>query len=254
MALRRALRCQCWWARAGRVGRGCSQIQYAAPVSQPTQGDRVAVALRDDILGGRLRPGQKLPFAELRDRYATSVGVLRESLSRLVSEGLVVNEPQVGFRVLPLSAEDLRQLTEARLFVEGQALQLAVRAGDVEWESRLVGAHHALERTPELTDSDPPTMNDEWSAAHGRFHNLLLQACPNRRLLAVAETLRASAELYRRWSAPLGAGTRDVRAEHRRLLDAALAGDADGALAALADHLAHTRRLLDEANVRPPSR
>ena len=82
-----------------------------------------------DILGGRPRPGDKLPFADLCARYDTSVGVMREGLSRLVAQGLVVNEPQVGFRVIPLSTEDLRQLTEARVYVEGRVLELAIAAG-----------------------------------------------------------------------------------------------------------------------------
>lgn len=212
---------------------------------QSTQADRVAAELRVDILRGRMRPGEKLPFAELCKQYRTSVGVMREGLSRLVAQGLVVNEPQVGFRVIPLSIEDLRQLTEARVFVEGRVLELSIASGGMEWESLLVGVHHALERTPETVAGDASTMSDEWALAHARFHAACLQACPNRRLLEVAETLRASAELYRRWSVPLSGGTRDVVAEHRRLLNAVLARDANAALDALSEHLAHTRELLD---------
>ena len=215
---------------------------------QLTQADRVASELRADILGGRMRPGDKLPFADLCSRYDTSVGVMREGLSRLVAQGLVVNEPQVGFRVIPLSSEDLRQLTEARVYIEGHVLELSILSGGMEWESLLVGAHHALERTPETVPGDAGMMSEQWAAAHARFHAVCLQACPNRRMLEVAETLRASAELYRRWSVPLAGGARDVAAEHRRILAAALAHDARAALVALGEHLAHTRELLDPLN------
>ena len=58
-----------------------------------TRAERIYVSLRSDILTGRLLPGQRLPFAELGTRYATSVGVLREALSRLVEQGLVQSEP-----------------------------------------------------------------------------------------------------------------------------------------------------------------
>jgi DNA-binding GntR family transcriptional regulator len=217
-------------------------------MAQLTQADRVSSELRTDILRGRMRPGDKLPFADLCARYNTSVGVMREGLSRLVAQGLVVNEPQVGFRVIPLSMEDLRQLTEARVYVEGRVLELSILSGGMEWESLLVGAHHALERTPETVPGDVSTMSEEWALAHARFHAVCLQACSNRRMLEVAETLRASAELYRRWSVPLASGHRDVAAEHRRILDAALARDPEAALRALGEHLAHTRELLDPMN------
>ncbi|MDT3445807.1 MULTISPECIES: GntR family transcriptional regulator [unclassified Pseudofrankia] len=212
-----------------------------------TQTDRVYDVLRADILAGRLPPGAKLPFADLCTRYSTSVGVVRESLSRLSAQGLVVSEPQIGFRVTPLTHTDLLALTEARIFVEGHVIRLSIQNGDVEWEAALVAAHHTLERTSQTVPEDPHRLSEEWAAAHARFHAVALQACPNRRLLDIAESLRASAELYRRWSVPLGASTRDVPAEHRRILAAALAGEAEEAAAALCDHIARTTQLLDDA-------
>jgi len=218
-------------------------------VPRTTQSERVYSALRADILAGRLRPGDKLPFADICPRYSTSTGVLREGLSRLAVQGLVVNEPQLGFRVTPLSMEDLRQLTEARLFVEVRAIELAVEAGGVEWESRLVAAHHTLERTPQTVSDDPQRLSEGWVLAHARFHAVALDACPNRRLQDIAADLRASAELYRRWSVPLGKQKRDVPGEHRRILDAILAGDPQAAGVALSDHIAYTSALLDGADV-----
>lgn len=68
---------------------------------------------------------------------------------------------------------------------------------------------------------------------------------PNRRLLAIAEGLRASAELYRQWSYPLAHGpSRDVAGEHRALVDALIARDADAAAAVLSAHIAQTSTIL----------
>jgi DNA-binding GntR family transcriptional regulator len=218
-----------------------------------TRSERTYTAMRADILAGRLRPGDKLPFAELAERYQASQGVLREGLSRLAAEGLVVAEPQLGFRVMPLSVKDLEDLTDARCDIEGIALRYSIEHGDLTWEASVVAAHHRLERTVEH-DDDPQEVNQDWTQAHGEFHRSLLAACPNERLKAIAMSLRDSAEVYRRWAVSFGRGDRDVPAEHRRIFDAVLARDADEAVEALTAHLRTTQALLltnarDDASV-----
>ncbi len=218
------------------------------PRSTPTRGEGVYVRLRGDIMAGRLRPGSRLPFAELCARYDTSVGVLREGLSRLVEQGLVVAAPQQGYRVTALSATDLTHLTEARTAIESLVLRESVAHGDIAWESQALAAHHTLARTPTVDPADPQSVTEDWAEAHAAFHAALLAACPNPRLLAIAEALRDSAELYRRWTLPLGHDDhRDVAGEHAALLDACLARDPDRAADLLADHLGRTTRVLLEA-------
>lgn len=212
--------------------------------AKQTRADRVYAELRADILGGRRLPGARLPFAELLARHQASMGVLREALSRLVAEGLVEAEPQRGFRVVPLSVADLRHLTEARLAVETLVLRQAMEHGGLSWESEVLAAHHRLERTAPVAPDDPNRVSDDWAAAHAAFHHTLLSGCRNPRLLAVAQSLRDSAELYRRWSLPLDDKHRDVAGEHRRMLDAVLNHDVEAAVDALAEHIQHTTRVL----------
>jgi DNA-binding GntR family transcriptional regulator len=206
----------------------------------------VYAELRADILGGRQRPGARLPFAELTARYGASMGVVREALSRLAAEGLVESEPQFGFRVVPLSIADLQHLTAARAAIETLVLGQAVEHGGVSWEADVLAAHHRLERTPQRAEEDPSRLSDDWTVAHAAYHHALLAGCPNPRLLAIADSLRDSAELYRRWSVPLAHGHRDIAGEHRAILDAVLAHDPDAATAALAAHIQHTTNVLLE--------
>lgn len=118
---------------------------------------------------------------------------------------------------------------------------MSVEHGDIAWESEIVAAHHALDRTPMESRDDPALLSEEWTQAHSRFHAALLAACPNRRLRDMALSLRDSAEMYRRWSHPIGAGRhRDVAAEHRQLVDAALSGNATEAVRLLGEHLRRT--------------
>jgi DNA-binding GntR family transcriptional regulator len=214
--------------------------------SAPTRAGRVYAELRADILAGRQTPGTRLPFAELSARYGASMGVVREALMRLSEQGLVEAEPQHGFRVMPLSVSDLQHLTDARCLLETAVLRQSIEHGCVEWESQVLAAHHRLGRTPQMAADDPARLTEEWAAAHSDYHQALLSACPNPRLLALAESLRTSAELYRRWSVPLGHEDRDISGEHRGMLDAVLDHDADTAVALLIAHIRHTTNVLVE--------
>ncbi|MGW2651439.1 GntR family transcriptional regulator [Streptomyces sp. NPDC001393] len=210
-----------------------------------TLSDEVRARLRADILSGRLLPGARLKFPALVAQYDVSVSVLREALVRLAEQGLVRSEPHQGFIVTPLSRHTLSELTEARVEVEGLVLRRSVAEGDLTWESRLVAAHHTLERTPYTVEEDPSRIDDDWAAAHSAFHEALLDGCANRRLVQIALGLRDEAELYRRWSQPLGDEPgRNLAAEHRCILDAALARDPEAAATALCAHVRRTTELL----------
>jgi DNA-binding GntR family transcriptional regulator len=213
-----------------------------------TRHEQVYNSLRADILAGRLEPGQKLPFAELSSRYGFSVGVIREALSRLVEQGLVMNAPQQGFCVTPLSKTDLLNLTQARCEIETLTLRHAIEEGDIEWQSQVLASHHRLANTPQRDADDPERFSEEWAEAHRAFHETLLEGCDNPRLTGVAKQLRASAELYRQWTAPLSEGKkRDTAAEHQAIVDAVIARNADLAVQLLNDHIALTTKILLES-------
>src|SRR5438132_9546483 len=82
--------------------------------------------LRADLLACRIPPGSRLKIQELCTRLSVSLGAIREALSRLTSEGLVVAEPQRGFRAAPISAEDLSDLTRTRIKIESLCLRRAI--------------------------------------------------------------------------------------------------------------------------------
>ncbi|MGW0631498.1 GntR family transcriptional regulator [Streptomyces sp. NPDC002758] len=212
--------------------------------------DDVQRLLRADILNGVWAPGTKLRFTELRERYRCSTGVVREALPRLVGEGLVTAEPQLGFRVVTVSPEDLRDLTEARILLETMVLRSSIEQGDLAWETRLVAAHHLLANLPRRTADGSPSL--EWLSAHSAFHAALGGGCGNGRMKTIVNSLRDSAEIYRCWTAKDDrALTRDVEAEHRTILEAALRRDADAAVAALTDHIQRSTDLLLHSQRQP---
>ena len=211
--------------------------------STATRAAHVYATVRSEILGGVLRPGSRLRLVELADRFSVSQTVVREALTRLAEQRIAVASPQQGFRVAPLTVEDLTALTEARVHIEGLVLRLAIERGDVSWEAGVVAAHHQLVRTAPYTGDGE--VSSAWLEAHEGFHASLFSGCANHRLLRVASGLRDAAALYRIWSAPLGHDEgRDLPAEHRGLLEAVVARDAGLAVERLARHIERTSAVL----------
>ena len=207
--------------------------------------ERVFEALRFELLESRLQPGERLKLVELAERFGISQTVVREALTRLSEQGLVVATPNKGFMVMPLSVDDLKDLTSIRIRLESMALRDSIERGDLAWETAVVAAHHALERTPFVTAG--PEAATTWRQCHRAFHQALCAGSGSPRLEDVVTQLRDSADLYRVWSRSLGHDTtRDVAGEHRALLEAALAHDADRAVALLSDHLSRTTDALLE--------
>ena len=208
-----------------------------------TRTEQVYEMLRSELLNGVLQPSHKLKMVELTERFGASQSVIREALTRLTEQGLLVATPQRGFRVRDLSIQDIAELTETRIQVESLAVRLAVERGDLQWETGILAAHHRLERTPVIRDDG--TVSEDWSVRHRDFHQALLTGCGNRRLESVASSLRDSAELYRRWYWVLTDDhQRDLAREHRELKELALARDADRAIAVLTEHIDRAPSLL----------
>lgn len=205
----------------------------------------VYLQLRADILAGRLAPGEQLKAADIGTRFSVSVAVVREALTRLSEQGLTRSEPNRGFIVTPLSPSDLRSLVGARAINDGAAIRSSIEQGDLGWEADVLAAHHRLAGTPEYEADDPSRISEDWAAAHTTFHASLLEACGNPTLLDICARLWSASELYRRWSLPQDS-RRDVADEHFRLMSAALARDASGAVDLLLAHMYRTTdRLID---------
>jgi DNA-binding transcriptional regulator YhcF (GntR family) len=111
---------------------------------------RVYARLRDEIVRGRLVPGQKLGLPEISKREGVSFNVVREALSRLAGQRLVHSAPQQGFSVATIAADELRDLLEVRIDIEQAGLARAVNRMDLECQVDLVASFHRLSQTSSL--------------------------------------------------------------------------------------------------------
>jgi DNA-binding GntR family transcriptional regulator len=211
--------------------------------------------LRRDILECRWAPGAKLRFEALRQQYDVGLSPLREALSRLAVEGLVVGEDRRGFRVAPASIADLQEITALRCEIEGLALRWSIERGSDAWESEIVAAFHHLSRLHWEIPSRPRQISDEWERRHTAFHYALASACGSVRLLQLRAQLFNQTNRYRRLAVAFSRVPRDDRSEHKALMDAALARDAERVVALIRKHIrktAETVRAIYGANGADP--
>lgn len=209
-----------------------------------TLAEGVYQELRADILACRLRPGAKLQINLLAEDRKLSLSGVREALSRLSAEGLVVAEPQRGFRVAPVSLEDLTDLTMTRIDIETMCLARSIELGGVDWETGIVGAMHRLSRTPYWAPGDDRRLSEEWVDAHNAFHEALVSACSSAWRLRIRSSLYHQSERYRRLSVPVLSRKRDVDAEHRAISEGALSRKKTRACELLKEHLIFTMNII----------
>lgn len=194
--------------------------------------------IRQDIILGALQPAAKLRLEQLSRAYGASVGTLRESLSRLAADGLVVAEGQRGFAVLPVSSEDLREITEMRQLLECHALRQSIANADLDWEARVVGAYHKLSKVEAQVEERPDEFGDVWERYNEEFHAALISNSASRWLTLFHKAMYDHSKRYRMLSLKTRPFPRSQSAqEHRQLLDAALERDADRAVDVLARHI-----------------
>ncbi|MGM0543638.1 MAG: DNA-binding transcriptional regulator CsiR [Pseudomonadota bacterium] len=195
--------------------------------------------LKHDIIRGRYAPGQKLLMSRLKDYYGVSTGPLREALSQLVADHLVVAISQRGYRVAAMSLAELNDIYDARAQLEGLILRLAIERGDDDWEASVVATAHRLAKVTDI--SSPDDLLDGWDQRHKAFHTAIASGCNSPHLLQMRDTLFNQVERYRHlWlqeTVMSAQALEQKRQEHAELVEVILARDAARASALMRDHL-----------------
>jgi GntR family transcriptional regulator, carbon starvation induced regulator len=203
----------------------------------------VYVQLRQEIVSAQLLPGEKLGMEILSERYQVGTSPVREALNRLSTEGLVVRQDQKGFRVAPVSVEDLLELSNTRCQLNEIVVRESIKHGDDAWEEAIVLAFHRLSKTPVRLPGEPNLLNPKWSHLHRNFHATVLSACRSRWFLEFSQMLFDYADRYRNLSS-VRAAPRDAQDEHRTIMQAFIDRDAERAVSVLNAHIARTTEVV----------
>ena len=162
-----------------------------AALERPTTRDSIAAAIRDDVLDGRLSPGDRLPEPMLAERFGVSRVPVREALSQLQSEGFVNLERYKGATVSGASRTDALEVMQVRRGLEVFGAQLAAerRGGEFAEQLRMVTESGTAAEQLRQHDAVPPLVM--------QFHALVAEASGNRELARTLDrTLRRIAWVF----------------------------------------------------------
>lgn len=198
-----------------------------------TLSERVFEVVREQILNGRLANGEPIRQDALANELGVSKIPLREALARLEQEGLLINHPNRGYYVLPMSREQVDEIFALRLSIEPQAAAYASQVATEEDRAVATQAFHALETAATSNLADVAVRNRE-------FHIALVEAGHRTVTTQLVERLAILAERY--VIAHLEPAGRDARAhvEHRALFDAWLGRDKKQVEKLLKEHIQGT--------------
>lgn len=194
--------------------------------------DRVRDAIRQDILRGVWQQGARLKIAPLVRRYGLSPAPIREALSRLEAEGLILLHPNRGAQVRPIDEAFIRDLYEIRLALEPMLVARSAAVAEPPQIAELAAIETDYERATARRDVP------ELIRLNRQFHRTIYRIRPNTealRLMAQHATLMSTIR-SRFGFAP--ARFDEIVGEHRQLLDAVSRRDADGAAAIMRAHIA----------------
>jgi DNA-binding GntR family transcriptional regulator len=149
------------------------QAEYRPAVSTDVISERIARVLEQDIVFGRLKPGQKLPEEELAERFGASRHQVREGLARLARIGIVAKERNKGAAVRSFTTDEVRQIYEVREILQRQAALLIPLPVDGLVIGKLQTIHEHYERA--VSAGDLRGIHE----ANDRFHTELFRLCGN---------------------------------------------------------------------------
>jgi DNA-binding GntR family transcriptional regulator len=191
--------------------------------------------LRDDasrvilqlIHAGELPPGSRVRDTTLATRLGISRTPVREALLRLARDGTLEAIPGKGFRVRSLDPAEIRDVGTILSTLEPLALRLSPDLSRERLEQLAL-----LDRRMETTRGDPAASID----LHDEWHRVLLEGCPNRRLLQMISTLRQTPRRYLHAYMRQTGGVSLSTGQHARMLEALTRQDRDTAVRHLEQH------------------
>lgn len=222
------------------TGRELSAAPSIAPLAvQPSSlTDQVVVAIRKAAQSGELIPGRLYSAYQISDLLGVSRAPVREALMRLSEAGLVRMERNRGFRLITPSAREIAEIFHLRLLLEVPMARIAAARRTPVRNRSLKERLCEMRRAGQQHDEALFMLHDR------EFHEDILRASGNHRLVATVGALRDTARMLGASTVDRSRSLSDIADEHAPIATAIAAGDPDAAAARMAEHITHTGRLL----------
>ncbi len=193
--------------------------------------DVVFNTLRQAILTGELKPGERLMEIHLADRLGVSRTPIREAIRKLELEGLVVMIPRKGAQVARITEKNLKDVLEVRRALDMLAVRLACSRMDDEYKKQL---REACDEFAQVVKSNN---TKDITEADVRFHDIINKATGNDRLIQLVNNLAEQMYRYRLEYIKDAAYHNRLVAEHEEIYSAIMDGDEERAAKAVVLHI-----------------
>ena len=193
--------------------------------------DVVFNTLREAILRGELKPGERLMEIQLANKLGVSRTPIREAIRKLELEGLVLMIPRKGAEVAQITEKSLRDVLEVRRALENLAVQLACLRMSPQTLADLKAAARAFE---EILGGEDVTAVAEADVA---FHDVIYMATDNQRLISLLNNLREQMYRYRVEYLKKKECHKQLLWEHQEIIRAIEAGEIDVATKITEQHI-----------------
>jgi len=215
-----------------------------APTGEPsgpsTTPQHALEGLRQAIVAGQLRPGQRVPQEEIAGQLGVSVAPVREALRILEQEGQVTYLPRRGYFVTVLEVKDLEEIYELRSILEARAARRAIKSLDEDAVQRII---HAARECADAVDVGDVSAELQ---ANRRFHLAILDAADHPHTMRLIRMLWDSTESYRALYYNSPAERRKSIEAHDRIIEAVRERDAKRLVAELDSHRERALTVLRE--------
>ena len=203
-------------------------------------GEVVFEYLRNAILAGELKPGERLMEVTIADQLGVSRTPVREAIRKLEKESFVIMIPRKGAYVADLTKNDIIEVLEIRKELEGFAAFLAAeRMSDAEKEALSKIVEHFNES---MVDMDKKSMIE----ADNEFHSLIFDATKNQRLIAIIGDLHDQFQRFRLIYFNEFNNFKEIQDSHNRIFDAIINKDGITARKEAENHVESIRTLVNK--------
>lgn len=201
--------------------------------------DQVYDDIRDAILGGALRPGQRVKERDVAGQMDVSTTPVKEALRRLEQEGFIVSQPRRGATVSPLVLTPPAEILQLRADLEGMAARLAAQKMNDQQRKALREQLEELRRSGRTADQN----GEPLVAATARFHRLIIDAADNGFVSRFLSTLAPFDRTVLRVATIVRQEASRDAVEHAAICEAIQSGDGPSAEKLMHDHI---ERVVDD--------
>lgn len=199
-----------------------SRFEFRPVVKIPVE-TKATDALRDSIVTGMIAPGSRITEIRLSEEMKLSRATIRTALHQLATEGLISLVPYTGWTVVPLTSQDVWELYTLRSSLERLAAQLAAKTIDKAQSATLARAFGAL-----VKECGRGNRN-QIAEADFALHKAIIALAGHRRLGSQYRVIGQQIRMYIRSSDALIMRPSIIVDQHKPIVDAILAGDAEEA-------------------------